>query len=60
MAINLSKSNNLVFLYVCKLETVIVQDEHNNLLRRTSVPLATEHCRYAARQPTTIPPCCVR
>ena len=30
MTINLSKSNSLVFLYVCKLETVIVQDEQNN------------------------------
>ena len=48
MVINLSKSNSLVFLYVCKLETVIVQDEHNNLLPRTSVPLAAEHCRYVA------------
>ncbi len=46
MAINLSKSNRLVFLYVCKLETVIVQDEHNNLPQRTSVPLAAEHCRW--------------
>ena len=45
MAINLSKSNSLVFLYVCELETVIVQGEHNNLLQRTSVPLAAEHCR---------------
>ena len=50
MAINLSKSNSLVFLYVCKLETVIVQGEHNNLLQRTSVPLAAEHCRYASTE----------
>ena len=49
MAINLSKSNRLVFLYVCKLETVIVHDEHNNLLQRTNVPLAAEHCRCASR-----------
>ena len=46
MAINLSKSNSLVFLYVCKLETVIVQHEHNNVLQRTSFQLAPEHCRY--------------
>ncbi len=46
MAINLSNSNSLVFLYVCKIETAIVQDEYNNLLQRTSVPLAAEHCRY--------------
>ena len=46
MAINLSKSDSLASLCGIKLESAIVQDEHNSLRQRTSVPMADEHCRW--------------